>query len=229
MAFASAGHDSHQGAISAYLASKGISPATSWLTSLTSSTRPAVPLQSLQQTAYFQILASDITTSVQPTTSFPQQLSDRNIVEQRYAGPILVQLLDIEDIGASVWSQIEAIDAQERGDAMRGREVVRVLPAEQTSDTVAQSTRSWHGGPYKLCIQDARGTKLDALILDAIANFTADTPIGSKLQLRDLRIARGVILLDARNVQFLGGKVVEWDNAWKATRKHRLTEKIRLT
>jgi hypothetical protein len=38
-----------------------------------------------------------------------------------------VQVLDIEDIGTSLWSQIEAIERVERGEAIHGREIVRTI------------------------------------------------------------------------------------------------------
>jgi RecQ-mediated genome instability protein 1 len=50
--------------------------------------------------------------------------------------------------------------------------------------------------------------------------------IGAKLILKNVTIARGVILLDPNSTQLLGGKVDVWDKAWRAARKETLKAKV---
>lgn len=142
-----------------------------------------------------------------------------------------MQVLDIEDIGRSRWSQVEALEAQERGETTKGREVVRVLPPEEGSDaaTAAASAtavgESKSAGPHKLLLQDAKGTKVYGLELKGVQGVSIGMAIGAKLVLRDVSVARGVVLLEPRCVEVLGGKVDAWDRKWREERKKVLKEK----
>jgi RecQ-mediated genome instability protein 1 len=49
--------------------------------------------------------------------------------------------------------------------------------------------------------------------------------IGAKLVLRDFEVARGVVLLEPRCVEVLGGKVDASDRKWRDERKKVLKEK----
>jgi RecQ-mediated genome instability protein 1 len=141
-----------------------------------------------------------------------------------------VQVLDIEDIGRSRWSQVEALEAQERGETTKGREVVRVLPAEDGGEAAAGAAGGNGGpqssaGPHKLLLQDAKGTKVYGLEVRGIQGVSVGMSIGAKLVLRDLEVARGVVLLEPRCVEVLGGKVDAWDRKWREERKKVLKEK----
>lgn len=213
--------DNRREAIIQHLASKSTTPTPEWLNAFLATIDGTVPLATLQQTASAAILSSDITTSVQARDTFPTSLADGDKKEQTLAGPVLVQLLDIEDIGSSAWSQVEAMEAVERGETTRGREVIRVLPSETEADTPTR-----HGGPFKLSVQDTRAQSMYALVLDH-SRINLDTPIGTKLLLKNIVVARGVLLLDNSNVQILGGTVEQWNSTWKRSHKKRLMNKVR--
>ena len=139
----------------------------------------------------------------------------------------------MEDIGRSRWSQVEALEAQERGETTKGREVVRVLPAEDGGEAAAVGGGSAAGGggqsasagPHKLLLQDARGTKVYGLEVRGVQGVSVGMSIGAKLVLRDFEVARGVVLLEPRCVEVLGGKVDAWDRKWREERKKVLKEK----
>jgi len=139
----------------------------------------------------------------------------------------------VEDIGRSRWSQVEALEAQERGETTKGREVVRVLPAEDGGEAAAVGGGSAAGGggqsasvgPHKLLLQDARGTKVYGLEVRDVQGVSVGMSIGAKLVLRDFEVARGVILLEPKCVEVLGGKVDAWDRKWREERKKVLKEK----
>ena len=139
----------------------------------------------------------------------------------------------MEDIGRSRWSQVEALEAQERGETTKGREVVRVLPAEDGGEAAAVGGGSAAGGggqsasvgPHKLLLQDARGTKVYGLEVRDVQGVSVGMSIGAKLVLRDFEVARGVILLEPKCVEVLGGKVDAWDRKWREERKKVLKEK----
>lgn len=213
--------------IAAHLASKNVPPKQQWLQAFTPSIRLNTPLAALQKTALFRILASDLTASVQatPTSLLPNDIAKAEIKERRVRGPVTVQVLDVEDIGRSCWSQVEAIEAQERGETTKGREVIRVVPDENTTDSTAPASENKSSGPHKLLLQDAAGTKVYAIELTTVDGTGVQMSIGTKLVLKDVLVARGVILLESRSVEMLGGKVDAWDKKWREERKQALKEK----
>jgi len=128
--------------------------------------------------------------------------------------------MDIEDIGHSRWSQVEAIEAKERGETTKGREVVRVVPdGEEQSDQVQGADSK---GPFKLLLQDAKGVKVYALDLRGINGVNMGMSMGAKLVLRNCDIRRGVVMLEPGGVQILGGKIEGLDKSWREGRKERL-------
>lgn len=216
--------------ISNYLTAQHMPPTQAWMQSLMPSIRPSTPLVSLQKTALFRILATDLQTSIQksPGPCFPPRIPDPNVKEISVAGPVTVQVLDVEDIGRSRWSQVEAIEAQERGETTRGREIVRVASDENDPATGRQSQEGRSNGPHKLCLQDANGTKVYAMELTPVNGIDVHMAIGTKLLLRHCIVARGLVLLEPRNAEILGGKVDVWDKKWKEERKQRLREKAHM-
>jgi RecQ-mediated genome instability protein 1 len=134
-------------------------------------------------------------------------------------------VLDIEDIGYSRWSQVEAIEAKERGETTKGREIVRVVPGEEGGPQEHPTTDS--KGPFKLLLQDAKGVKVYAFDLSGIPGINTNMSMGAKLLLRNCDVRRGVIMLEPGSVQILGGKIEALDKAWKAGRKDRLMNAAR--
>jgi RecQ-mediated genome instability protein 1 len=209
--------------ITSHLLAKGIDANPSWVRAFVGTSRPGVPAAALKQTALFRLTVSDITTTVQsnPNSTFPADVLDASQRERILSGPILVQIIDVEDIGRSRWSQIEAIEADERGETTRGREIIRVVPGED-EDSERSSTVTQSHGPHKLLLQDAKGVKAYGLELSAVTGISTSMNIGAKLVLRDVTVARGVILVDPSKATLLGGKIEELDRKWKAGHKQEL-------
>lgn len=208
--------------IGAHLASKGLPVTAAWLNSFVLSQRPNVPLAAIKQTAWFKVQHADITQALQKTGSsvFPLDIADGEIRERRFTGPIPVQILDIEDIGRSRWAQAEALEAEEKGETRRGHEIIRVVPGEEDENTSTQQTSSH--GPHKLILQDAQGTSAYAMELLNVQGLDLSISIGAKLLVKDFTAARGVILLEPKNVVILGGKIEELHKKWKEGRKEAL-------
>ena len=225
--------------------SKALSVSASWLNTFLASAgaQRNIPVSALSKTAIFRVLASDFqeTLSKNPSNLFPVDINDPKIQERRLQGPIPVQVLDIEDIGTSLWSQIEAIERIERGEAIRGREIVRTISVgEDTeaaenngsgSNNAAPGAPNASGnsgsGPHRLILQDAAGTKGVAMEMQRIEGVSLEKlSIGAKFVLRNTTVARGMILLDSGCATLLGGKIDSLDRPWKEGRKARLLERI---
>ncbi|KAJ5766919.1 uncharacterized protein N7511_004535 [Penicillium nucicola] len=220
------------------LSSKSLSVSSTWLNAfLSSGTAPRnVPASALAQTAIFRLLASDIRESLSRHRScvLPPNIATPTVQELRLQGAIPVQVLDIEDIGTSLWSQIEAIERVERGEAIRGREIVRTIAIGEDPEA-SENNRSNNNiaapgnsgsGPHRLMIQDAAGTVAIGVEMQRIEGISLDKPgIGAKLLLRNPTVARGMVLLTPATVTVLGGKIEALDKNRKEGRKARLLEK----
>lgn len=190
--------------IKAHLLAKSLPVSQSWLSNFLASTsqqQQRAPISALTQTALFRILASNFTESLStstPSALLPGDISDPVIKERRIQGPVPVQVLDIEDIGTSLWSQVEAIERIERGETVRGKAIVRNVNVDESNDdqgtessshfdqTAARNNPSRtssnnntnvesgnnsgnaSNGPHRLVLQDAAGTKVIALELKPI-------------------------------------------------------------
>lgn len=206
-----------------HLNGRHLYPTAAWMQNFLSTTRPNTPLPALKQTVGFRLLATDITTSTDPpaTSLFPSDILRATIQSRIVTGPVVCQILDIEDIGNSRWSQVEAIEAKERGETTKGREIVRVV--EQENDDPSASVAPIHNrGPFKLLLQDAKGTKVYALDLRGIEGLNTSMMMGVKLLLRNVDVRRAVVMLEPGKVQILGGKLEALDKAWKDGCKERL-------
>jgi RecQ-mediated genome instability protein 1 len=150
-------------------------------------------------------------------------------------------VLDVEDIGASKWSQVEAIERVERGEEVRGREVIRVLPAEAREEgpgeenpggpnVAASSAGKAAGGRHRYVLQDAKGTKVvafESVRIPQLGLGDEGVSIGVKVVLKaGTLVRRGTVMLGPENVVVLGGKVEAWDKAWKEGRKERLKRAV---
>ncbi|KAH9880012.1 hypothetical protein J1614_002037 [Plenodomus biglobosus] len=211
------------GELTQHMNARHLYPTPAWLQSFVSTTRPNTPLPAIKQTAVFRLLATDITTTVhQPAACvFPQDILKGTTQSRIVAGPILCQILDIEDIGHSRWSQVESIEAQERGEMTKGREIVRVVEQENEGSSEA-AVPIQSKGPFKLLLQDAKGLKIYAFDLRGIDGLNTSMTMGAKLTLKNVDVRRGVVMLEPGNVQVLGGKLDALDKAWKESRKERL-------
>ncbi|KAF2849327.1 RecQ mediated genome instability protein-like protein Rmi1 [Plenodomus tracheiphilus IPT5] len=206
-----------------HLNARHLYPTPAWLQSFVSTTRPNTPLPAVKQTALFRLLATDITTTLnQPAACiFPQDILKGTTQSRIVSGPILCQVLDVEDVGHSRWSQVESIEAHERGEMTKGREIVRVVEQEnEGSSEAAAPVQS--KGPFKLLLQDAKGLKIYAFDLRGIDGLNTSMTMGAKLILKSVDVRRGVAMLEPGNVQVLGGKLEALDKAWKESRKDRL-------
>lgn len=221
-------------AIADFLRAKSLSPTTAWLNNFVTNngTRSSAPLHAQQQTALFRMLSSDLTTSIQVAESrnaLPNDISNVEIEHRSLSGPITVQVLDIEDVGRSRWSQVELLEAQDRGEMTKGREVIRIVPGEDgNADTTSAQTlaNAASSGPHKLLLQDAKGTKVHGFELVAVSGIgLPQLSIGAKLVLKNVTVARGVVLLEPKGVEVLGGKVDVWHKKWKSERKETLKRK----
>ena len=218
--------------LSTYLTGHHLPPSATWLQSFLSTSRTNTPLLALQKTALFRLLASDITTSLSPigTSSLPDNAISPTLKELRLPNDsaLVLQVLDIEDIGHSRWSQVENLEAKERGELTKGREIVRVVPGDVGENGALPDARAADksAGPHKLLLQDIKGTKIYAFELSPVEGIDINLGIGAKILLRGGIVARGVLLLEPACVEVLGGRVDIWDKAWREGRTAALRERV---
>lgn len=139
-------------------------------------------------------------------------------------GPIVAQVLGVEDMSRSRWEQVEAIEALERGEGTKGREIIRIPPPEEDAETNAKLNRG--GGPHKLLLQDVKGTRAYGIELKGVEGVGLGMSIGCKLVLKNVVVARGILLLEPATTTMLGGKIEALHKTWKENRKAELKAAI---
>ncbi|KAI9801649.1 MAG: hypothetical protein M1833_002331 [Piccolia ochrophora] len=201
-----------------------LTPSPVWLTTLLASLRPSTPLPSLLATTRHRILASSLTDTLVASTrtTFPADIhappAGHEVPrERRIEGPLAVQVVGYEDIGRSRWEQIEALEASERGEGRRGWAVVRV-----GEDGEGEAGRNAVGGMWKIEMMDAKGVRVWGLVVKDVPDLNGGMSIGLKMVLRNVVVARGVVLLEPRCVTVLGGRIEAQHKAWVEGRKTEL-------
>ncbi|KAL5323199.1 hypothetical protein ACEPPN_007732 [Leptodophora sp. 'Broadleaf-Isolate-01'] len=226
------------------------------LTPPTSNPTRTPPLAVLTATAKHRLLSASITSSpsapsilIPSTPAFPGNISDVRVKERALSEDVFVQVVDIQDLGRSKWEQIEGLEAERKGETMKGREVIRVVPAEEEEAGVA-GTQSLPGqnhnqnqgngngnqtgdkssrGPFKLLLQDWKGVVIWGFEVRKVekVGLPPVMGIGCKLLLRrGTKVARGMALLEPGNVVVFGGKIDSEDKAWRAGRESRLRREV---
>ncbi|KAG6011066.1 hypothetical protein E4U21_000097 [Claviceps maximensis] len=230
-------------------------PSPSFLASLISTRSPTPPLASLAATAKARLLACDLTTSdlidSSQLSSFPAEILDAapRVQELSLQRDVCVQVLDIENLASSRWEQIEELEAIERGERTRGRQVIRVTgdgdgsgeneeglaagrfdapSAASGPPSTAAAAGPGRNATHRLVVQDHRGQRIYAVELKRMPDMgVATTSIGCKLLLRaGSVVARGIVLLTPETCLLLGGRIDPWHDAWVVSRMARLKEAV---
>ncbi|KAK3384970.1 hypothetical protein B0H63DRAFT_175516 [Podospora didyma] len=240
-------------------------PSLTWLTTLATARTPPPPLASLIATARARLLASDLTSlglldeGYRASHSLPPITSATSIQtpkETRLPVDVVVQIVDLENITRSRWEQVEELEAIERGEQTRGREVIRLpltlsdeedggggcgggcggglgddaatqrLPGSTAAATATAAQPK--NATHKLVLQDSRGQRVYALELKRVERIAVGkTNIGEKILLKSgTKVARGVVMLEPSQCVVLGGKVEAWHKAWVEGRLERLREAV---
>ncbi|KAF7544052.1 hypothetical protein G7Z17_g10259 [Cylindrodendrum hubeiense] len=224
-------------------------PSSVFLNSLITARSPPPPLPSLVATAKARLLAADLSSSGLLSTgsvpSFPPGVDAAATRELRLQRPVHVQVVDVENLSLSRWEQIEELEAVERGETTRGREVIRVTAEDDNengeSSAQTQTQRSSTRTPtstgirpagknatHRLVLQDCKGTKVFAMELKRMDSIgVGTTQMGEKILLKaGTVISRGTILLEPDKCILLGGKIEAWQRVWMDGRLARLREAV---
>jgi hypothetical protein len=131
-------------------------------------------------------------------------------------GPILVQLVDILDIGHSKFSILSKLrdesDNQVGNDTRNNQR--RVLRLEdqpnQENGSQTQSLANDNASISKMIVQDSKGACAYGIELTRVPGLSSSM-LGTKLILTGVTAHRGVLLLEPKTTKVLGGGVPEWN------------------
>ncbi|KAI9772073.1 MAG: hypothetical protein M1840_001361 [Geoglossum simile] len=206
-------------------------PSSTWIRSLLPTLRAAPP-PVLTKTASFRLLTTDFTTSLSlsQTSTFPSTIQNASLPERILpAGrPIPVQVVGVEDLGRSKMEQIEALEAVERGETKKGRELIRVV-REEGEERGHGREEERTAGPCRLILQDAAGVRVYGIDLKPVEGVKLGMFIGTKIILHKAIVARGVLLLEPTTATVIGGKIESLHAAWFENRKKELMIAIGVT
>lgn len=202
------------------------------------------PLQGITATAKLRLFCADISlpnilVANPPPPILPQNITDVKIAARKLERDVLVQVLDVEDIGKSKWEQIELLESERKGETVKGREIIRVVPAEDAQPSSAstqaigsQAGRQGEGakeGPFKLLMQDCKGNRVYGFELHKVPKlgYPPGMGIGCKILLkRGAQVARGMVLLEPEMTVVLGGRIEGLDKVWREGWEQRLRDRV---
>ncbi|PBP26068.1 hypothetical protein BUE80_DR003037 [Diplocarpon rosae] len=174
-----------------------------------------------------------------PTPSFlhpilhpanPNGIADARVPSRALPQDVFVQVLDVQDVGRSRGEQIEQLESERKGEAVKGREVIRVVPADAEEQHLRAPTQSQTGrGPLKLLLQDCTGATVWGFELSRVEKLGVPPVmgIGCKLLLKKgIKVARGMVLLEPGLVLVFGGKIEGLEKAWREGREARLRREV---
>lgn len=207
-------------------------PSTTFLNTLTTR-NPPPPLASLIASAKARILATDLTSTTIDASlpSLPSGIEDPRTEETKLPRNVHVQVVDVENLSLSRWEQIEELEAIEKGERTRGREVIRVTD-EDGDETTSQQARNVASAAanavHRLVVQDRAGKRIYAVELKRMQRVgVGKTNIGEKIMLKaGTVVARGTVLLTPESCVLLGGRVEAWHEKWTKERMKRLKDTV---
>lgn len=154
-----------------------------------------------------------------------------------------MQIVDVEDLSRSLWDQIEALEAERKGETTKGREIIRVVASAPEDDlgstagtqfaggaVAAGSSQGNSKGPFKVLLQDWKGNKVYGFEMRRTEKigYPPHMNIGCKVLLKKgTKVARGMVLLEPGCASVLGGRVEVLDKAWVEGREDRLRERVK--
>lgn len=221
-------------------------PSQTLLTQLTTARNPPPPVPSLLATAKARLLACDLASSppvldISSLSALPPDVEDATKKAMKLPRDVFVQVLDVENLSLSRWEQVEELEAIERGERTRGREVIRVTaedddeanqPRTQTQASTAGQDQNQRaagkGATHRITLQDHSGKRVYGLELQRIGRVgVGSTLIGEKWLLRKgTTVSRGVVMLTPESCAVLGGKVEAWHKSWVEGRLDRLKKAV---
>lgn len=204
--------------------------------------RPTPPLPALIATTKHRLLSTSLLTPSllsHSTHTLPPNFTNPAIKERRLDYDIPVQVVDIRDMSKSLWDEIEGLEAERKGEMVRGREVIRVAPTQENDNVGSQAPNAGpnavgngarSSGPFKLLLEDYKGNRIwgfEAKRMEGKIGYAPVLWIGGKIMLkRGCIIARGMVLLGANDCVVLGGKVDGMHKTWTEGREERLRAEL---
>lgn len=207
-------------------------PSPQWMSSLIPGVRGSNSTsQTVLATAKHRLMLLDLTTPAlfdPSAVSLPPNLSEPAIKERKVAHSVLVQVLAVEDMSRSRWEQIELIEAMERGEKTKGREIIRDVPGEEGENGVRVGAPlvGLKGGPHKLLLEDWKGQRVYGMEIVGVPKVDLGMSIGTKILLKRVIVARGMVLLEPTTTVVLGGKIEALHEVWIRDRKKILKDAI---
>lgn len=151
----------------------------------------------------------------------PQSMFDDKSLVIR--GPVLVQVVDLEDVSLSRMARLDGMDTSDEANSDRvsasrrsGGPARRRVNYNVDDDEDGRSAPAGPAGGltrkklHKLVVEDTAGTRVFSIEYASVPGL-GDVQLGAKLLLTSVPARRGVLLLDATNTTVLGGGIPAWN------------------
>ncbi|KIJ90034.1 hypothetical protein K443DRAFT_580923 [Laccaria amethystina LaAM-08-1] len=144
---------------------------------------------------------------MQPHTGLPANISDLNTISTLTGPPVLVEIIRMDDVSTSAFELDQIRQAREE----RIRAGVGGEEGEEDGDIDVDGEGpmpQYPRGTLRFQLSDGH-TVLEALEYRRINELKLTTPSGFKMQLKNVRIVRGMAFLEPTTVTLKGGQTEE--------------------
>ncbi|TFK33239.1 hypothetical protein BDQ12DRAFT_691470 [Crucibulum laeve] len=170
---------------------------------------PTTNLQGLLNALETQLLQSDLRDSMNHSTGLPEHVALPTTTTVVEGKPILVEITALTEVGSSAFQLDQIRVAREERMRTGGEE------GEEDGDLEVEGEGpmpKYPRGMLRFELTDGK-TTLQAMEYRMIKELTLGvTPLGYKMQLKNVRVRRGIAFLEPNNTILKGGKTVERDN-----------------
>lgn len=184
-------------------------PSLAWLWTLVSARTPPPPIASLCATARARLLGTDLTTpsllhaDYVSSHCLPPDIANPKVRNTNLDRDVVLQVLDIENLSKSRWSQVEELEALARGEGQKGREIIR-LPVGGEGEDGERGERGMTQAPTQRQTQAGGVGAGRGAAAGATAAGAAGSSYGThRLLLQDCK-GQKIFGLELRNVEQIG-------------------------
>ncbi|EMR10884.1 hypothetical protein PNEG_01030 [Pneumocystis murina B123] len=161
----------------------------------------------LEQQIIQYLLNSDIKKSLTFQSCLPADIFDKH--NQVLPGPYCLQIIHVQDIGISIFNQLEYLEQFDESGTIKSYNVIWNNLSDIDDDEILDTDKPASKKFCKLLLEDSSGLCVWAIEHKPIKHIHIGINLGTKILLKNILVLRGVLILNPSNITFLGGQIFE--------------------
>ncbi|KTW30182.1 hypothetical protein T552_00661 [Pneumocystis carinii B80] len=204
-----------------FLESKSLYVHLNWIEETLHQIDASLNNKELEQQILQCLLNSDIKKALTPQSCLPIDIFDQH--NQVLPGPYCLQIIHVQDIGISIFNQLEYLEQFDDSGNIKSYNIIRNnLSDVDDDDDIPDINNSPPKKFCKLILEDSSGLCVWAIEHKPIKEIHVAINLGAKILLKNILVLRGVLILNPSNLTFLGGEIFQLKNYFPSGFKNQL-------